>query len=126
MSAREELLDLYRQWQRHTEAETAAIETDNWPELTRRQSLKVALQPRITVTAAHCEAANNTRPEAEPQFRSLVESLALLEQQNSTLLTRRIAAARGQLDATDRTTRTLRRVHRSYSHAPEAGWQTYS
>jgi len=130
MSAANDLMALYQEWRTLTEAEGEAILSATWPQVNRCQTAKFQLQSRIL--AAHdlfqAElAAHGLDPqEHEAQYRKTVADLILLEERNGGFLEAQRKQACEQIRSLGRTKQNLRKVHRAYSGAREAAWNSYS
>ena len=99
---------LLTQWRQLTEAETRAIEADDWTGVANLGTLKANLQPAIT-------AATGGQPgECPVELRPLLEELIRLEEANHERVSRRLTAAREERRGLDRSTQNLRRIQKSY------------
>jgi hypothetical protein len=121
MNPASELGELYEQWRSLTEAESLAIEAAAWARVEQYQAAKGRLQPRITELTRRLDATTHER-----EFRPMVEELMRLEHRNSALLQRQRNAAERQRQELDRTSRTLRQIHKSYVPPVRTHWQSYS
>ncbi|MBM3881352.1 MAG: hypothetical protein FJ387_16770 [Verrucomicrobia bacterium] len=130
MSARNDLLRLYQEWRVWSDAEADAIKTSAWPQVSRCQDAKQALQERI-VSATERWVSEERVPgeparDIDPQVRRLVDELILLEMRNGELLADQRLAARSQQQQVERSRRNLRQIQRVYAPSRQALWESYS
>jgi hypothetical protein len=121
MNAVSELTALYEQWQSLTESESQAIEAAAWVQVEQYQAAKSRLQPRITEVTQRLDATV-----LEREFRPVIEELIRLEHRNNALLQQQRSAAERQRQELDRTSRSLRQIHKSYVPPVRTHWQSYS
>ncbi|HTH46166.1 MAG TPA: hypothetical protein VMB21_01515 [Candidatus Limnocylindria bacterium] len=109
---------LLAQWRELTEREGEAIRAAQWPEVTRQQRLKEALQPAIS----------RVDPEVRslPRFRTAVTELMALERRNAEFLGERLGHLRRLRDESEQASRNLRRMRQSYAPASASNWHSYS
>jgi DNA mismatch repair ATPase MutS len=131
MSARNDLLNLYREWSKLTEAEGLAIRSASWPEVQHYQDAKYQLQAQIVSATelVHAELALDPRQsqEVNREFRSLLAELIQLEQRNSQWLAEQRQNAEAEMAVVNQSSRNLRQVHKAYNKAcGAAAWNSYS
>ena len=130
MNARSQLLELYFRWKRLSETEGTAILAANWSEVSRCQNDKAALQYGI-ITAHELLQKELSKCEGDPrmndpQIRSIVIELILLEQRNGQWLDEQKEKAQQENRALTKTTKNLRAVHKAYASARSEVWHSYS
>ncbi len=129
-SALRRIEDLLEEWRILTEAESAAINSENWSELEILHEKKAAGQVLIE-KAEFALVQDETlsvsaREDVKKRFRSRIESLIQLEGNNRDLLARKMAQAEVQLKVSDRTMRSLRHVQQAYGVGSRSFWHSYS
>lgn len=131
MSARNDLLNLYQEWRKLTDAEGLAIRSANWPELQYLQDAKFNLQAQIVSATelVHAELARNPgmAQEVNREFRTLLAELIQMEQRNSQWLSEKRQNAEAEMALANQSSRNLRQVHKAYNttQGPTA-WNSYS
>lgn len=123
------LWDLYEEWKRLTNAEGAAINSSDWPEVRRCQTAKKQLQQKIIHLSESAKAECLTladQERMESQIRDYVNQLILLETQNNTILQSRLEHLTQERSEVDRTAARLRKVQKSYGASRDAIWDRYS
>lgn len=130
MSAETALRQAYQEWRRFAESEGEAIRTRNWTLLSACQDALRLLQPRI-LSCTDTARAEWSRLGLDPKVREgslrpVVSELVELERRNCALLTEAREATQVQLDELAQTSRTLRRVQRSYGPTRPAVWTSFS
>ncbi len=130
MSARTDLLLLYDQWRRLSEAEAGAIQTATWPRVQECLEAKFLLQARILalkeVLNAEPAPEESGGGEAEPALRRVLQELIALEMRNSELLAEQRRQTEAKSLEMQQVARNLRQMHRAYAAAPPAHWDSYS
>jgi hypothetical protein len=130
VNARSQLLELYHQWKELSEFEGIAILAANWNEVSRCQSGKAALQ--YGIITAHELLQKELSPGisdprvTDPQIRSIVTELILLEQRNGQWLDEQEEKAQEQNRALSKTSKNLRAVHKAYVSPQACVWHSYS
>ena len=130
MSARQNLLNAYESWEQLTQREGSAISRSDWPGVTECQKTKQELQRNIIqlTDAARAESieAGIELKRFDNDLRQVVNRLIALENSNSQLLSERRQPAELKRAELENTTRTLRRMQKSYTQPATAHWQSYS
>ena len=130
MIAKKSLFDAYNSWEELTQAESAAIQSDDWSRVAECQQTKLGLQKRIinlTESAqAECIEAGQDDKTFERDLRPIINNLIALESRNSELIAIRRAAADVEKLDLDQASQNLRRVQKSYSPPTAAVWNSYS
>lgn len=121
MTPADELSALYVQWRSLTEGEGEAIESGTWAQVEHYQSAKSRLQPRIVEVSQRIEVAVH-----ELKFRPVVEELMVLERRNAARLREIRRSADREKQDLDKSSRSLRQLHKSYVPPARAHWQSYS
>jgi phage shock protein A len=117
MNPEESLRNLYREWQRLAEIEGDGIRNRNWALVSDCQKALRELQPHIV---------QQSKAAPKNACQALVAELLELEQRNQQLLEQCRQAAFSQRTQLNQTRANLRRIQRSYSSAPQAGWVSFS
>ncbi len=130
MSAQANLLELYRDWRRWTEAESEAIQAGDWRKVKFCQSAKSELQPQIlrgTQDAQmECARSGSDRGAMEKTVRSIVNELIYLETRNGEFLAEQRAGTEAEMEEMGRSGRNLSRIQKSYAPGGPAAWESYS
>ncbi len=130
MSAKQDLVKAYQSWETLTQDEGAAIERGDWQGVNACQKSKQELQRRIIlltdVARAESVEAGTDLKIFDKDLRQMVNSLISLETKNSELLAQRRQTAELQRAELDQTSRTLRRMQKSYVAPATSVWQSYS
>ena len=126
MEPNAELLELYQQWKRLTEQESAAIGASNWTAVRNCQTAKQELQPKIIRATDAAKHAPGGGTEFEARIRECVNELIQLETRNSEQLGKRLAAAEQERIGLERTSQRLKQVQKSYSGGRGSAWDQYS
>ena len=119
MNPRETASWLLQQWLALTKAESEAIQSSAWTELSGIQSRKAALRQPLA------EAFALWSP-GEIPFQNELGRLIALESRNAQVLTDRRQQAHEQQLALERASQNLRNVRRSYAPATATAWNSYS
>lgn len=130
MIAKNKLVDAYQTWEKLTQAEGTAIQSDDWSRVRECQQDKLGLQRQIIhlteAAQAECIESGQDAKNLERDMRRIINSLIALESRNSEwLATRRAAAETAKADL-DQAAHNLRRVQKSYSPPADALWNSYS
>lgn len=130
MEAKESLFEVYDTWRAWSEREGEAIQSGDWPAVSRCQDAKRALQPDIIrlTDAVQQEWRQLGLDWAEVQhdLRAVIGLLMSLETRNSVNLALKRRATEAELAGLDGTRRQLQRVQHSYAPAQSAAWHSYS
>lgn len=130
MTAQKNLFDAYTTWEQMTQAESVAIQSNDWLRVAECQQTKLGLQKRIialTETAqAECIETGLGTKNFECELRPVINHLMAMESQNAELLSARRQAADVEKLDLDQASQNLRRVQKSYSPPTAAVWNTYS
>ncbi len=130
MIAKQHLVAAYYSWEQLTQAEGAAIQSDDWSRVSECQHTKQGLQKKIIhLTEAaqfECVAAGLDSKQLERYLRRIINGLITLESRNSELLADRRQIAEIEKAHLDQSARNLRRVQKSYSPPADALWNSYS
>lgn len=122
MNAERELFRAYSEWRRLARAETAAIQSHNWPLLADCQHAiqdYQALVSRLTLEARDewkrlgAEVAGK-----EKTFQALVDELVVITRHNHGLLQAASTGAKSRLAELGAAGRNLKLLHRSYANGP--------
>jgi hypothetical protein len=125
MSAHEEIDSILEQWLQLTEAEGAAIQKGNWPEVKRLQCRKGVLRQPLSEAIRHY-AADPARPGSR-HFRSRVARLNSLLTRNGALLADQLRRARARQETLNQTRRNLQGIGRIYGRSRSGhAWHSYS
>lgn len=128
--ARRLLLGYYQLWQTHSEAESAAIDAGNWPEVARLQADKQQLQQAIVTATetlrAAAQAAGVASARLENEFHQLVNHLIHLESRNRDQIVVKRKLAQESWTQLQVASQNLRQIQRAYATARGANWQSYS
>ena len=120
MNAERELLRAYSDWRRLAEAETKAIQTQNWSLLADCQYAIQDFQKlvsRLTLDARdEGKRSGEDRPTKEKQIQSLVNELIAITRQNHALLAAARQTAATKLVELKAAGINLKRLQRSYVH----------
>lgn len=130
MIAKNNLVEAYHSWEQLTQAEDTAIQSDDWPRVSRYQQSKQGLQRQIIhlteAAQAECIEAGhdfkNLRARHAPDHQWLDRAR---ESERQLISTRRASAEIVMADL-DQAAHNLRRVQKSYSAPPDALWNSYS
>jgi hypothetical protein len=126
MSLEKSLLDACAEWRRLAEAEGEAMRAGNWPLVADCQGALRQLQSRLgsLVEQARLQwtRLGSEKVKQEEGLRRLVAELIALEKRNLAWLASRRRWLSEQVDQLGRSSRNLRRIHRSYSPAAPTGW----
>lgn len=129
MQAVEQLWQAYQDWKSLTQAEGAAIQSLQWPQVQQAQQRKRALQSEIVRLTDKAKAEFDS-PSAQSTFdqrlRQLVNELILLETQNNVKIQACIETAERERRSLDATSNRLRLVHSRYVPARESNWENRS
>ena len=125
-NAHKALLGLYQTWSKLTNAETDAIQQEDWPRLADIQNKKTLLQEKIGQAEQAPGGSDRSTPFWREQLRPTVEVLLRQEQFNQEQLRRKRAEAQHQKAQAEAVGRSLRRIHGAYVPWRSAGWQSYS
>jgi len=130
MIAKKNLVEAYQTWEQLTQAEGAAIQSDDWSRVQQCQQTKKGLQKQIIhlteAAQAECIEAGVDQKSLERELRRIINSLITLESRNSELLAgRRVVAEVAKADL-DQAAHNLRRVQKSYAPPTAALWNSYS
>lgn len=130
MIAKKNLVEAYQSWEQLTQAEGAAIESDDWARVQQCQQTKKGLQKQIIqlteAAQAECIEAGVDQKSLERDVRRIINGLIALESRNSELLAgRRVVAEVAKADL-DQAAHNLRRVQKSYAPPSAALWNSYS
>lgn len=130
MIAKKNLVEAYQSWEQLTQAEGAAIESDDWARVQQCQQTKKGLQKQIIqlteAAQAECIEAGLDQKSLERDVRRIINGLITLESRNSELLAgRRVVAEVAKADL-DQAAHNLRRVQKSYAPPSAALWNSYS
>jgi hypothetical protein len=117
MSAADELLALYGEWHRCTDLETRAIEAGAWEEVVRIQADKAALQPAIVGASERLQDRADSVGPIRGRIEETLLNLVQGERSNRKQIDSRLAEARGQQTALDRSVNRLRDVRRAYGRS---------
>jgi hypothetical protein len=117
MSAADELLALYGEWHRCTELETRAIEASAWEDVVRIQADKAALQPAIVGASETLQDRAGQVGQIRGRIEDALLNLIQGELTNRKQIDSRLAEARGQRTALDRSVNRLRDVRRAYGRS---------
>ncbi|MCF7762508.1 MAG: hypothetical protein K9N62_02430 [Verrucomicrobia bacterium] len=124
------LFQLLEEWRTLTTAESRAIELENWDALHELQSVKNELQASIVAaetTFFQNPALPDDAKEAERQrLKRTTAELMLLEKQNQTVLTTRIAETDLELKESNKTISSLKFIQQAYGKSGNSFWQAYS
>ena len=127
---RDALFDYYAQWRRLTEEESEQIRLGNWHQVQSVQLKKRLLQKSIKeVTDALCGETNDEPLKIETidrEVQSVIHELMRMEIQNRNELYSRHEQAKAMIQEIETSRSTLRLVHKTYSLARPAIWQSYS
>jgi hypothetical protein len=130
MSAKTNLVDAYHNWEELTQAERAAIQTDDWSRVSEFQQTKQGLQKKIIhlteVAQSECIEAGHDTKMFERDMRRIINGLIALESRNAELLASRRQLAEVAKADLDQAAHNLRRVQKSYSPPAAALWNSYS
>lgn len=130
MSPTRELFAALSRWRFLTQAEAAALSTQDWSGVSRSQSAKRDLQSIIDQAspAAEREAQQSGADLAafQQQTRAALAEVLGLESANAQLLSNQMAANRLRQAELRSANRTLGRVHHSYGSRGRTAWQCYS
>jgi hypothetical protein len=130
MTAERELHAAYQDWRRLAELEGEGIRARNWPVVTDCQQRLSALPARLTrlTNAARDEwrRTGGDLAEKENHLCQIVSNLIEIEVQNNSSLAAAKKTTRAQMDQLDVARQNLKRVHRSYSAAGPAVWNSFS
>lgn len=130
MIAKKKLVNAYQTWEQLTEAEGAAIRSDDWPRVSECQRTKQGLQKQIIhlteAAQAECIEIGVDRKTLEHDLRQIINSLIALESRNAEHLAQRRAAAELAKADLDQASNNLRRVQKSYAPPTAALWNSYS
>lgn len=122
-----DLLHLLDDWRNITLAEEKAIGAEDWDALGLLQSKKSLIQELIDKADSSLKFSNpNARLRAEHQLKALADELLQLEGRNRQVLAEKIARTDSALKEMDKTSRSLRGVHKAYGSAEHSFWQAYS
>lgn len=128
--SRQQLFDLYKQWESLTQSEWEAICGSRWPELAGLQAGKRALQDSIATAAQEWETECQRRgfrvEHSRHEFCGIVESLVRLEARNIEYLEAQMERVRAETKELDGSTKSLRQVKKAYSLVPNPIWHSYS
>jgi hypothetical protein len=130
MIAKKHLVAAYHSWEELTQAEGAAIQSDDWLRVSEYQHTKQGLQKQIIhlteAAQVECVAAGSDPKLLERDLRRIINSLITLESRNSELLAGRRQIAQVEKAHLDQSVHNLRRVQKSYSPPADALWNSYS
>lgn len=130
MIAKQNLFDAYNSWEELTQAESAAIQSGDWPRVTECQQTKLVLQKRIinlTESAqAECIESGKDGKSFDRDLRPIINNLIAMETRNSELIAVRRQMADVEKLNLDQTSQNLRRLQKSYSPPTAAVWNSYS
>lgn len=130
MIAKNRLVDAYQTWEKLTQAEGAAIQSDDWSRVSECQRTKLGLQRQIIhlteAAQAECIEAGQNSKNLEHDVRRIINGLIALESRNAELVAGRRATAEIAKADLDQAAHNLRRVHKSYSPPADALWNSYS
>ena len=131
MQREDELLGLYEEWKRLTEAEGTGIEHEAWTDVRQCQTAKQALQARIIQASQPLQSGAGTPSAAFPEamitrIRQCIRELIELEQRNNIVLGEKMAVLEKEIGSLTQTSKRLRNVHKSYVPAPGSVWNEYS
>ncbi len=128
--ARDQLRQLYRQWQSLTQAEGDAIRRGSWPILARLQASKRLLQQSITTATRGLEAEQAAhgigRGHLEDEFGGLVADLMQLESRNLESLEAQLRLAKAHEQELESSAARLRLIRDTYGHERPSLWHSYS
>jgi hypothetical protein len=120
------LQDTCFQWRRLAEAEGQAMRAGNWPLVAdcqaALQELQGPLSSQIAQARQQLAASRSSVANGEEQLRNLLLPLMDLEKRNLNWLATRRQRLSQQVEQLGRTSRNLRRIHRSYSPAAPPDW----
>jgi hypothetical protein len=126
MDRPDDLMDLCERWRQLTKAETDAITAADWAKVDSCQEAKRALQPLIlAATEAPRARASQGRQTSAP-LRRLVDELIALEAGNRDLILARQREAERQFSELQRSSRSLRQLHKAYAREAHTHWHSYS
>jgi hypothetical protein len=130
MIAQKNLVEAYQTWEQLTQAEGAAIQSDDWSRVQQCQQTKQDLQRQIIhlteAAQAECIDAGVDQKGLEREVRRIINHLIALESRNSELLAGRRGAAEAAKADLDQAAHNLRRVQKSYAPPTAALWNSYS
>lgn len=130
MIAQKNLVEAYQTWEQLTQAEGAAIQSDDWSRVQQCQQTKQGLQRKIIhlteAAQAECIDAGVDQKSLEREVRRIINHLISLESRNSELLAGRRDAAEAAKADLDQAAHNLRRVQKSYAPPTAALWNSYS
>jgi hypothetical protein len=124
--AHKALLGLYQIWSKLTNAETDAIQQEDWPRLANIQNEKTLLQEKIGQAEQAPGGSDRSAPFWREQLRPTIEVLLRQEQFNQEQLRRKRAEVQHQKALAQSAGRSLRRIHGAYVPLRVGGWQSYS
>ena len=124
------LFEAYQEWQRLVALAGKGIRVSDWPLVTDCQNRISLLQThlvRLTSSAREEWRLNGVDlAQKEETLRETISDLLRLEMENSASLSATKEIARAQLSQLHGARQNLKRVQRSYSSVPSAGWNSFS
>lgn len=115
------VFDLLEAWRQLTLAENRAILAEDWEALELIQAKKSEAEQAI---GAADSGSDNAFLSA--RTKSLAEELLRLEETNRRLLVDKMASVKAELKKLEKTSTSLRNVHRAYGSSGNSFWQAYS
>ena len=124
-----QLTQLLEHWQGLTQAETQAIEREDWGAVARQQRLKAGLRPEINRLREQQPLKPSAQPASSPEeqrLRQVLQEVMLLETRNSESLATKRQIRRQELRRLNQAAHHLHGARRAYGRTPQHCWQSYS
>jgi hypothetical protein len=128
--AQRQILQTYEHWRSLSVAEGQAIHACDWSAVEKCQATKTKLQAKIVAASEALRLRAPRFAEApcviDRRIRDIVGELLVLERENESAISAQYRRARQEQAELAHTSRTLRQVHRAYTPAGLARWESYS
>lgn len=129
MHTQYDLIELYSQWRRLTEAEGEAINQGRWQDVDHQQALKQELKDRILLATENWQSdypVRLTQAEYDRRFRAIISELIVMESANHATLCARREALQQERGRAGQTLQNLRGLNRTYGRQQQTCWHSYS
>ncbi len=128
LESEDRLLALYRRWEELTHRERESILAEAWGNLQTFQAEKYKLQNQIIQVTDRIERPFDESGPLREYWRNLrcvIAELIQLETRNGELVDSRKRSAQAELLELESSSKTLKRLHRSYASKGGENWTSY-